>query len=149
MLKHHLSVFVLAMISMPVLVGCGKEQGRVPFAGEGSHAATIPLEAGDVAFWTDIDLKYEGEAALTYHIDLLQGGSSVATAECEALGPMSMKVGWVETRVNSARSRSGRGKMECSARISKSGPTLVQATLAFSTRPGRATLGRADLVVKQ
>lgn len=143
------SFLLVAVISGSFLAGCGKEAGRVPFVAEGSQTATLPLEAGDVAFWTDIDLRYEGEATLTYRIDLLQGGSGVAAAECQALGPMSMKVGWIETRSGASSSRSGSGKMACSAQLVKSGPTVVQATLGFGVRPSSFTLGKADLVVKQ
>lgn len=149
MTNHRLTVVMLVALSAPLLSGCGKELGRVPFSGEGSGAATVALEAGEVAFWTDIDVKHEGDAALTYHIELLQGGSSVATADCEALGPMSMKVGWVESHLGSSHSLNGRGKMACSARLSKSGATAVQATLVFSTRPSSAALRKADLVIKQ
>lgn len=139
---------VLAALSALLLSACGKELGRVLFTGEGSGAATLALAPGEVAFWTDIDIKYEGDAALTYHVDLLQGGSTVATADCEALGQMSMKVGWIETRFNTSQSRSGRGKMPCSAHLDKSGATVVRAQLGFTTRPS-VTLVKADLVVKQ
>jgi hypothetical protein len=140
---------MVALLSISLLTGCGKEAGRVPFATEGTKAVTMPLEAGDVAFWTDIDVKYEGAAALTYRVDLLQGGAGVATAECQALGPMSMKVGWVETQFGASYSRSGSGRMKCSAQLAKSGPTLVQTTLGFDPRPTSVVLKKADLVLKQ
>lgn len=149
MTNDSLTGLMVAALSVLLLAGCGKEAGRVPFAAEGSKATTMPLEAGDVAFWTDIDVKYEGNATLAYRVDLVQGGSSVATAECQALGPMNMKVGWVETQVGASHSRSGSGKMACNAQLPKSGPTVVQATLAFGARPTSATLTKADLVVKQ
>ena len=94
-------------------------------------------------------MKYEGDATLTYRVDLLQGGSSVAKAECQALGQMRMKVGWVETNFGASHSRSGSGKMTCNAQLAKSGPTVVQATLGFGVRPISVTLSKADLVVKQ
>jgi hypothetical protein len=65
------------------------------------------------------------------------------------LGPMSMKVGWVETHFGDSGSRSGNGRMKCAAQLAKSGPTLVRATLAFDPRPVSVTLSKADLVVKQ
>jgi hypothetical protein len=144
-----LSTPVATIVSVLLLAGCGKEAGRLPFTGEGTSATTMHLEAGDVAFWTDIDVKYEGDATLTYRVELLQGGSAAATAECQALGPMSMKVGWVETQLGASRSRNGSGKMGCSAQLTKAGPTLVRATLGFGTRPIDVTLRKADLVVKQ
>lgn len=142
-------VSAVAVLSACLLMGCGKEVGRVPFTGEGTKAVTMPLQAGDVAFWTDIDVKYEGDAELRYRVDLLQGGSGVATAECQALGPITMKVLWVETQFGASRSRSGNGRMTCSAQLARSGPTVVQTTLDFTTRPISVTLNKADLVVKQ
>jgi hypothetical protein len=149
MTNKFLTISTVALLSTLLLAGCGKEAGRVPFVAEGTQSATMPLTAGDVAFWTDIDIQYEGDAVLTYRVDLLQGGSTVATAECPALGPMSMKVGWVETQFGASRSRSGNGKMTCSAQLAKSGPTIVQSTLAFDVRPLSVTVTKADLVVKQ
>lgn len=140
---------MIAALAALFLVGCGKEAGRVPFATEDTKAVAMPLVAGDVAFWTDIDVKYEGAAALTYRVELAQAGASVATAACEALGPMSMKVGWVETQFGASRSLRGSGKMSCSASLAKGGLTEVRATLGFSARPASATLNKADLVVKQ
>jgi hypothetical protein len=149
MKNGYFALFLVTLSATSLLAGCGNEVGRLPFAGEDTKAVTMPLKAGEVAFWTDIDVKYEGGAALTYRVELLQGGSSVATAECDALGPMSMKVGWVETQFGASRSLSGNGKMSCSANLAKGGATVVQATLGFSARPTSATLNRADLVVKQ
>jgi hypothetical protein len=150
MKDNHRSVSMFAILSVLLLAGCGKEVGRVPFAAEDTKAVSMPLRAGDVAFWTDIDVKYEGNAALVYDVQLLQGGSAVAAATCDALGPMSMKVGWVETQFGESGSRRGSGKMAaCSVSLAKGGPTLVQTTLRFATRPSRVDLNRADLVVKQ
>jgi hypothetical protein len=143
------TISTLTLVLVSLLAGCGKEAGRVPFAAEATNAATMALQAGEVSFWTELDIDYEGDAALAYRIDLLQGGSRVATAECQALGAMSIKMGWVETQLGSSRSRRGRGKMTCSAPLAKSGPTVVEATLAFDPRPVRVTLRKADLVVKQ
>ena len=137
---------------LPVLLfltGCGKEVGRVPFSGVGSNSAVTTLHAGKVAFWTDVDLAYVGSAALEYRIALVQGGTQVATAVCDALGPMGTKLGWFELDLRSGHSRRGRGEMLCSADLGKGGPTTVDATLAFGVQPLRANISRADLVVKQ
>lgn len=132
-----------------LLTGCGKEMGRVPFSGEGTASTITLLSSGNVAFWTDVDIEYSGTAALAYRIALVQAGSTVATAVCDPLGPMSTRLVWTETDRGSAHSRSGRGRMECSATLAKGGPTTVEATLAFGSRPSRATITRADLVLKQ
>jgi hypothetical protein len=132
-----------------LLSGCGKEVGRVSFSGEGSSSVETAMAAGRVAFWTDIDIAYDGPATLDYRVALVQAGSRVATAICNPLGPMSTKLVWVEAENGSAHSRAGRGKMACNATLPKGGPTTVEATLAFGVRPRRVTITRADLVVKQ
>lgn len=139
----------VALSSLVLLAGCGKEAGRVPLAGEGTAAATITLEAGDVDFWTDLAIEYQGDPSLQYRIELEQGGAAVATATCNPLGRISVKSMWTETNLGSSHSRHGTGKMSCSAKLAKGGPTTVKATLAFSTKPASVALTKADLVVKQ
>lgn len=121
----------------------------MPFAAEGNGEATAKLEAGEVAFWSDLDIEYEGDAALAYRIELLQDGVRVAEAVCDPLGRMTAKVSWTETNIGSSHSRRGSGKMTCSASLPKGGPTAVKATLAFGQKPAKVTLKKADLVVKQ
>jgi len=131
------------------LVACGRQVGRVPFSSEGTKSTTLPLAAGNVAFWTDLDVAYEGPATLSYQIELSQAGHQVATASCDPLGKKSVELGWVNIARSSFRSQRGHGKMLCGASLAKGGPTVVAATLAFSAPPLTATINRADLVVKQ
>lgn len=128
---------------------CGKEKGRVPFSAPGSAHASLPLEAGEVSFWTDIDIEYEGPASLGYVVELEQAGAVVASTRCDPLAHLSVKTGWVETNLGNSHSRSGAGKMDCSVTLPTSGATTVRATLAFGTPPAKHTLVKADLVVKQ
>lgn len=141
----------IAMMVLSLLVSgcCGKEAGRIAFASAGSSSSTMSLEAGDVSFWTDIDIDYEGPAALSYDVKLEQGGAVVATATCDPLGEMSVKTNWVETNIGSKHSRRGSGKMSCTASVPKGGSTNVNATLAFATMPAKVALKKADLVIKQ
>jgi hypothetical protein len=138
---------VLTIVS--TLAACGTEAGRVPFTAEAQSEATLPLAQGDVSFWTDIDISYQGPAVLQYRIELLQAGAVVATAVCDPLGAMSVKMGWVETNLDDAHSRRGGGKMGCSASVPAAGPTTVRATLAVASRPTTVALRKADLVRKQ
>lgn len=131
------------------LLSCGKEVGRIPFASEGMASTSVPLSAGEVTFWTDIDLEYTGDAALGYAITLSQGGAKVASAACNPLGNLPVKTGWLESNLGAAHSRRGSGKMTCSANVPTGGATLVTATLAFSRRPATLTLKKADLEIKQ
>lgn len=131
------------------LGGCGKEAGRVPFSSDGEAAATMQLGAGDVSFWTDIELGYEGDARLTYAIDLLQDGAPVATATCDPLGDLPIKTRWVATNIGKSHSRRGMGKMRCEAKLARAGATTVKARLAWAPKPATSTFTKADLVVKQ
>jgi hypothetical protein len=139
---------LLALASL-ALLSCGKEVGRVPFTSVGVASATAPVGAGDVTFWTDIDMEYEGDAALAYRIELSQRGTKVASATCDPLGHLPVKTSWVETNLGSSHSRRGMGEMSCKATLPAGGPTLVQVTLGFSRRPASVTLRKADLVLRQ
>jgi hypothetical protein len=131
------------------LLACGKEAGRVPFAAEGAQQATFNLTKGEVQFWTDIDLEFQGDASLTYTVTLAQNGAPVNMVTCDPLGRLPMKTSWVETNVGPSHSRRGNGKMTCTATVPNAGPTEVRASLAFGQKPRSFTLRRADLVVKQ
>jgi hypothetical protein len=137
------------LLAVLLLTGCGKEVGRLEFAAEGTKSVTVPLATGDVAFWTDIDLDYEGPTTLSYEVGLEQGGMLVANAVCNPLGQLGIKVGWLEAASGAFRSLKGRGKMSCSAHVNKTGPTTVRAVLRFGTAPASATLRKADLLLKQ
>jgi len=139
----------LAIVALASLAGCGTEVGRVPLSGVGTASVTVPLKAGDVVFWTDIDIAYEGDAALRYDVELSQGGTVVAKATCDPLGLIHVKSSWIETNVGASHTRRGNGKMTCSATLPKESPTLVSVTLAFGKSPGTVTLRKADLVLKQ
>lgn len=139
----------LSVVAMLALGACAKEKGRVPFAGEGSSSADISLASGEVDFWVDISIKYVGTPHLDYEIELLQGGSVVAKTTCNPLGPMSVKLGWLESDIGDTHSRSGSGKMACSANLPQGGTTTVKARLARARWGASVSLEKADLVVKQ
>jgi hypothetical protein len=132
-----------------LLCACGTEVGRVPLAGEGAATTQAELKAGEVSFWTDIDIEYEGDAALTYDVVLEQAGKPVAKTTCDPLAPLSTKVSWVETNIGSKHSRRGKGKMACTATVAAAGQTTAKVTLAFGSKPRSVVLKRADLVLKQ
>ncbi len=136
------TLLVTALLAL--LTGCAKEVGRVPFAAEGKASATLPLAAGNVDFWTDIAIEYQGDASLEYLIAVEQGGVKVATAICNPLGLVLTKKGWTENDFGGFHSRNGSGKMPCSLKLPAGGPTTVRATLAFAARPTSLALTRAE-----
>jgi len=139
----------LVAIALLTLAGCGKEVGRIPFTSEGTSRATLELEAGEIAFWTSLDIQYQGSPALEYRIDLCQSGHLVATAVCDPLGPKSVKAMWSEIQNGDTHSQSGSGKMNCSAKLPSAGPTSIEASLVFTTPPTALALTKADLVIRQ
>jgi hypothetical protein len=137
---------LVALSSLMVLAGCGKEVGRIPFSAPGTGTANVTLQAGEVAFWTDIDVEYHSDSSLLYTVHLEQGGASVGAATCHPLGRIHVKTGWAENNLGSTHTRSGMGKMECSVSLAKGGPTTAKATLG----PAKdVTVKKADLVLKQ
>ena len=121
----------------------------MPFVGEGAAEASVALEAGQVSFWTDVELEFDGEGGLTYSIELFQNGSAVANTVCNPLGNINVKTGWVSTDLGAAHSRRGNGKMSCNVLLSQAGATTIKASLVWNPKPTRVALKRADLVVKQ
>lgn len=148
---NKLSRAPLLVVTACALTACsGTEVGRVPLAGEGAGETVADLKAGDVAFWTDIHLEYEGDAALHYRVDLLQDGATVATTTCNPLGPLNVKGDeWTATNLGDKHTRRGSGKMSCSLVLARGGRTTVKASVAFTKRPATVTFDKADLVVKQ
>ncbi len=139
----------LVALLLLVIPGCGKEIGRIRLPAEGSGAVQLALDAGEVNFWTDLSVEYEGDATLEYKIEVYQDGTSVGTTVCNPLGRLPAKTGWVETNVGSSHSRRGMGNMSCELKLPKGGPTTVKTTLAFGKKPTSVTLRKADLVIKQ
>lgn len=138
----------LVLLALPLLA-CGRPVGNLPFSGEGTKTTTMPLAAGNVAFWTNLDVAYEGAATLGYRIELSQAGRTVAMVDCDLLENLSLKLGWLATNYGAVHSTVGHAKMQCVASLPTGGPTVVKATLAFGTRPAKANLKHADLVLKQ
>jgi hypothetical protein len=137
------------LLGAALAAGCGKEVGRVSLSSAHEGESKIDLKAGEVAFWTDIDIEWEGNVTARYEIDLEQNGSKVATTTCNPLGPLKVKLGWVETHLSGRHSRRGRGKMDCAVQLEKGGPTVVHTKLSLSSQPASLKLAKADLVLKQ
>jgi len=141
--------FVL-VIACALAACSGTEVGRVPLTGEGAGETIADLKAGQVDFWMDIHLEYDGDAALQYRVDLLQDGVAVATTTCNPLGAIHVKGDhWTATNVGDKHTRRGSGKMSCSLDLARGGRTTVKTALAFSKRPATLTFDKADLVVRQ
>jgi hypothetical protein len=126
------------------LAACGTEAGRVPLAGPGSGTTKLTLKAGEVAFWTDLDVEWEGSLAARYDVTLASGGQTL-TATCNPTD--------VTARLNSTRNTTGNksafryeGKMKCDV-TAPGGDAVLTATLSVGN--ATAMFKKSDLVVKQ
>jgi hypothetical protein len=127
--------------------GCGKEIGRIDFSEPGRRSITVSLDASEeVAFWTKLDVEFQGPTRLSYGIVLRQDGQEVARADCDALD-VSVTVMSKTITINDQTSISYDGKMRCSAKVPSSGPTEIEAMFDASPAPMRLT--SADLLIKQ
>ncbi len=138
--------FVATALSSLMLSSCFHAVGRLPFAREGAREAVVDLEAGDVRFAADVEVRYTGRAIARYDVDLIQGDRVAGHATCDPL------------RITGAKScmyRFGNRDFECSivmdckAHVDAGGPTVVRARLSIPTRPAELTLRRADLIIGQ
>jgi hypothetical protein len=140
---HDLSAS-LAFLLVCGLGGCGTRLGVIPFSAAGRGQASMVLDArSDVRFWTDFRATHPRNLSVEYDVELIQDGVTVAGARCDPAVRGASRVCWVRTdqRINC--------QMQCSVRISKTGPTLVRATLYIGGDPLAQQLERADLIVKQ
>jgi hypothetical protein len=118
---------------------------RGPFAGE----TTVQLDADkDVRFWADFDGLYDTRDTARYDVQLIQEGKIVATAVCDPI------VAHDNVRVCTTRGWFGgvnenHCRMRCRARVPKSGPTLVRASLTTCCAPKFTTVFAADLTIQQ
>lgn len=139
-----------AMLSLLVplfAVGCGNEVGRISFSTPGNATTTATLDnSKDVEFWTELDVEWEHDVVLTYHIELEQESKQVARAVCNPLD-VSTTLMSVTTDVGSKHTRSYTGKMRCSTTVPASGATHVKAS--FTAVPPPTKLAKFDLVIKQ
>jgi hypothetical protein len=127
---------------------CGTTLGTIPLTTPGPASTVVVLDASrDVRFWSDIDATYGGSLVARYDVELLQDGAQVARAACdpfffgpERLCTHTLQFGEIH-RVHC--------RMDCVARVPRSGPTEVRASLAFAGWPVGFALNRASLIIKQ
>ena len=138
-------LFVLLAVAV---VSCGTTLGAVQLTKPGRAMTVVTLDADrDVRFWSDIDATYAGRLGARYDIELAQDGASVARAVCDAFHFGGSKMCTVNILVGSTRRTSC--WMHCWARVPKSGPTEVRASLTFYGSDGGVQLNHASLIIKQ
>ncbi len=147
MRRHSLSLALAG--SLLLAVGCGKEVGRIPLAGEGDGDTAVTLKSGQhLALWTHLDVSWDGPFAAHYDVELRDASSkAVATATCNPLD-VGTKIGSVETTLGSHHSKSYNGKMRCELVAPAAGKYTVHTALHYDTKPRTLTVKDASLVLK-
>jgi hypothetical protein len=121
----------------------------IPFSAPGMEQKAVLLESGtDVMFWTDFKASFDGKIDAKYHIELLQDGDVVATATCDPIAATG-NGRFCGLLVEGITYHHIQCRMHCSARVPKSGPTLVRATLSIGREADGLRLERADLSIEQ
>jgi hypothetical protein len=140
-------------VALGLLAGvgsCGTTLSAIPLSRAGLAEKTVTLSARTaIQFETDIHPTQLGTVRAEYDIELLQGGHEVAEARClQELSEDSPSCAVRQVSYNEDRHLTCR--MTCSARVPKSGPTVVRAKLVVL---GHSMLVDADeppyLIVEQ
>jgi hypothetical protein len=137
-----------ALVVLLLTGACGRlPEPMIPFSAPGTGQKMLVLEDGkDVIFWTDFKASFdEDKVGAKYHIELSQDGVFVGDVFCD---PNVMK-GICSLNIIRMTYHHTRCRMHCSARVPKSGPTLVRATLLISGDTDSLLLDRADLSIEQ
>jgi hypothetical protein len=144
------ATFTIALGSLLGIGACGNTLSAIPLSSSGQAEKTVMLSAGtEVQFATDVHPMQTGAVRAEYDIELLQGGREVAEARClQDLSEDSPTCAVRQMSYNADRHITCR--MTCSARVPKSGPTVVRAKLVVEGHPA---LVKADeppyLIVEQ
>jgi len=138
--------WVLAAV---VLVGCGKEVGKVAMTAPGSGDASVSLSSGqELALWTALDAEWNGSFAPSYAVELRDAsGKTVASTTCNPMNP-SVKTSSVETTLGAHHMRRYHGKMRCGLTAPSAGTFTVHATLTFGAPPPGLAVKDMSLILK-
>ena len=133
-----------------LLVGCGKEVGRVALVGEGSGDASVTLSANQaVALWTSLDASWTGAWHAGYTVELRDSsGKPVSTTTCDPFN-VNTKTSSVITNLNDHHAWSYNGKMSCAFTAPTAGTYTVHATMAYGApKPPDLVVKDISLVIK-
>ena len=147
---HRSIIYAAATTAAAVisLAGCGTRVGRIPFSKPGSSSTVLTAKAGELVFWSDLDVAWDGNFQPRYDITVTQVGKVVGTVTCD---PLNVHVRLHSKRTNwgTHHTASQEGKMSCRVTLPASGSTKIKASLRYLSRPKKLTVRRLDLVIKQ
>jgi len=137
----------LTLLLALAATSCATRLAVIPTHPTGPHEQVVTVRAEDeIGFKTDVDLSYEDATppSALYAVELLQDGVVVDRTICDAVHLGAVRA--CSVRVNVPGRYVARCSMSCTARVPKSGPTLVRATFSADND---VTIAHASLVVTQ
>jgi hypothetical protein len=147
----------LVLITCLFLFGCsaftGEEVGRLAINQVSSvgnlikKEASVVLEPGDeIAFWTEMDMEYEGDVTILFRIAITKDGKDLGSMEIDPR-KKDMTIGEVKTSLGDkiSWSFSGRGAI---IPISEAGNYTFEAILLASNNSS-LVIKKAELVLKK
>jgi hypothetical protein len=145
-----MSTRVSFLAPLVLLLGCGKEIGRIPLTGEGSGDAAVTVKSGEeLTLWTHLDASWDGTFSPIYEVELRDvSGKAVATTTCNPMN-CAVRTGSVETQVGSHHTKRYSGKMRCELTAPSSGSYTVHARLALGAKPAGLSVKDMSLVIKK
>jgi hypothetical protein len=158
-IRSHESIFMryLTILTLLLLSGCsaltGEEVGRLAINQLSSadnlikKEASVVLKPGDeIAFWSEMDMEYEGEPTIRFRISITKDGKDLGSMEVDPR-KKDMTLGEVKTSIGdkTSWSFSGRGAI---IPITEEGNYTFEAILLASDNP-TLVIKKAELVLKK
>jgi len=142
------SLSFLTLVSVLGLAACGQEVGRVSCEQGTAKTSEFEIEgAKPAAFWTDLDVEYDGNPEMYYEIEVELDGEVVAERTCHALD-VNTKINSVTSDMGNHHTRRWQGKMKCEP-FELEDTATVKITSIFDVKGEGAAVSGCDLVVKQ
>lgn len=143
-------ISITLFFSLLFLMQCGSEIGKIPIKEIGPVSSTQIKIIGDkkITFWTQLDIKYDGNVGMNYFISFLKNGTMVSQAICNPFN-VNIKIKSLITNLNDHHTKHYLGKMSCETSLPESGEYTVNTQLMLLPDSPSPTLTQADLILKQ
>lgn len=152
-MKKKTSLFLLSFCTFLLLQSCGEEIARLPInqisneANQGAKEVTLELKQGEeIAFWSDMDLEWEGQIALIFHVHITKNGHNYKSLEINPF-EKNVTVGEIKTSFGDKTSWSFSGK-NSHIKIEEDANYTFRSYLIGSENPS-LNLKKAELVLKK
>lgn len=148
---HMLSLLLIFLIGCSAITG--EEVARLPINEISTENNLVVKEVSldlkkdeEIAFWSDIDMEYEGDASLRFRVEVLKNGEDFGGFEIDPTDK-SMTLGEVRTTIMDKTDWSFSGK-NSEVKIEEDGKYTFKAILVSSDNPS-LKIEKAELVIKK